>query len=711
MTGKTILHYKILEKLGEGGMGVVYKAEDTKLERDVAIKFLPHHIAANAEERERFKIEAKAAAALNHPNIATIHAIEEYDDEMFIVMEYIDGRELRDIVGAYRDTPLPADTCLPVDQIINIATQIAEGLKAAHAKGVTHRDIKSGNIMVTESGQVKIMDFGLAKMGGDAHLTKAGATLGTVAYMSPEQLQGAAVDQRADLWSFGVVLYEMLTGQTPFRGEYDAATIYEILNEGPQAVQNFRDDVPASILSLLSGLLKKDPAWRIKSAQEVLQKLAEVPGPATSEAGDNSIAVLYFENMSQEKENDYFCAGMTEDLIIDLSKIGSLRVIPRSDVLPFRDQQVKVRQAGELLRAAYIVEGSVRKAGSRIRITAQLIDARSGFQMWAERYDRLLEDIFEVQTEVSQKIAAALKLSLSESEKQLLAQKPTTDLRAYDFYLRGREFLLTSGKENNESAIRMFQHALEIDPNYSLACVALAEAYSYQYWWFDGDQKWLGKVIEMNEKALSLDANLVEAKFGIGMVFFHQKRFSDAKKMFEKVIEQNKDFYPAHRWLGVTFDVLKDHAGALQSYIRASEIKPYSEEPWLQIEMCYRRLGDKNASRRAAQKVLELVQQKLEADANDGVALSRMAATYVILGQKMKAIAALKKVMQVAPGDALALYNASCTYAQLGKKQEALEFLQKALSFGYRNILEWVATDPDYESIREDPGFKKLLSS
>jgi tetratricopeptide (TPR) repeat protein len=332
------------------------------------------------------------------------------------------------------------------------------------------------------------------------------------------------------------------------------------------------------------------------------------------------------------------------------------------------------------------------------------------FSRRSERYDRLLEDIFEVQREVSQQIAAALKLSLTESERKLLAQKPTEDLRAYDFYLRGREFLLASGKQNIESAIGMFQHALAIDSNYSLAYVALAESYSYQYWWFEGDQKWLGKIIEVNEKALSLDPNLIEAKFGIGMVFFHQKRFSDAKKMFEEVIEQNKDFYPAHRWLGITLDILKDHTGAIRCYIRASEIKPYSEEPWLQMEMCYRRLGDRPASRQASQKVLDLVQRKLEANANDGIALSRMAATYAISGQKAKAIATLKKVIQVAPDDALALYNVSCTYAQLGKKREALDFLQKALSFGYKNILEWIATDPDFEPIRDDPEFKKVVS-
>jgi serine/threonine protein kinase len=282
LIGQTISHYRIIEQLGQGGMGVVYLAEDTKLERRVAIKFLPRHIAASKEDRQRFEIEAKAAAALNHPNIATIHAIEEIDDEMFIVMEYIEGQELKSIID---------DRRLSIDDAINYATRIAEGLQAAHEKNITHRDIKSGNIMVTESGQVKIMDFGLAKMSDTAEVTQIATTLGTATYMSPEQARGEAVDHRTDIWAFGVVLYEMLTGQLPFIGEYEAATIYGIMNEDPKAVQNFRDDTPILILSLLSDLLEKDPARRISSMKEVLQKLAESSGAAKSGAKDKSIAV------------------------------------------------------------------------------------------------------------------------------------------------------------------------------------------------------------------------------------------------------------------------------------------------------------------------------------------------------------------------------------------------------------------------------------
>jgi len=335
----------------------------------------------------------------------------------------------------------------------------------------------------------------------------------------------------------------MLTGQLPFQGEYEAAIIYQILNAEPKAIQWFRSDVPDSILTLASQLLQKDPANRLSSAKEIIQRLQELPHEKAPEEGKKSIAVLYFENMSSEKENEYFCAGMTEDLIIDLSKIQHLKVIPRSDVLPFRSKEVNSRQVGKTLGVHYILEGTVRKGGNRIRITAQLIDVKSGFPVWAERYDRLIEDIFDIQIEVSEKIAEALKLSLTESEKRSLAKRPTDDLRAYDFYMRGSEFLSRRGQKDRQTAIQMFEHALSIDSNFSLAYVALAEAYSFNYLVYSGDRSSLEKMMEMNEKALGLDPDLIEAQFGIGMVYFHQKRFAVAKRIFEKVLESKNDYY------------------------------------------------------------------------------------------------------------------------------------------------------------------------
>ncbi|MBI4546729.1 MAG: protein kinase [Ignavibacteriae bacterium] len=700
MIGQTISHYKILEKLGEGGMGVVYKAQDTKLDRLVALKFPPAYLSPSEQDTARFLREAKAAATLNHPNIAVIYEINEAEGELFIAMEYIEGKSLK---ATIQKNPLPMRT------ITDIGIQIAEGLKAAHEKGIIHRDIKSDNIMLTSDGRAKIMDFGLAKIRGSLGLTRTGVTVGTISYMSPEQVQGGDVDIKTDLWAFGVVVYEMITRQLPFQGGHVAAIMYEILNLEPKAIQALRPDTPEHLQVLVSRLLQKDPTKRISSAGEIIQQLKHPLAVTSSSTSEKSIAVLYFENLSSEKESEYFCAGMTEDLITDLSKIKELKVVSRTDVSPFRNKEVNTRHVGETLRVNYILEGSVRKAGNKMRITAQLIDVRTGFHLWADRFDRLLEDIFEVQTEVSQKIVEALKISLTESERQSLTKKPTDDLRAYDFYMRGREFLYRRGKKNNEAAIQMFENALSLDPNFAAAYAALAEAYSYMYSWYDGDKEWLGKTIETSQKALSLDPDSIEAQFGIGTVYFHQKRFDEAKQTWNKVIQKNPDFYDAYRWLGIASDITGDYDAALRYYDQCARLKPYSEEPWMHVYMTYLRKGDPNASKQAKQKLLQVGERKIKVNPDDAITLSRMASPYVEFGEPEKAYAALKKVLEIDPTDGLAQYNCACTYAVLGDRKEALTCLRNAVQSGYRNVSEWVKSDPDLVSLHDDPEFKALI--
>lgn len=699
MIGQTISHYKILEKLGEGGMGVVYKAQDTKLDRHVALKFLPHNITASQQEKSRFLQEAKAAAALNHPNICTIYGIEEHGDEQFIVMEFVDGKTLRTHIAH----PISQ---IPFSQVVDWASQIGEALSAAHEKEITHRDIKPDNIMVNTKDQIKVMDFGLAKLKGGLGLTKTATTVGTIAYMSPEQIQGAEVDHRADIWAFGVVLYEMLTGRLPFRGEHQAAMMYSITNEEPQPILSFRKDVPLSLQTVIAKALEKDRDRRFQNVQELLLDLKQ-PQTAPEE---KSIAVLYFDNMSPEKESEYFCAGITEDIITDLSKIKELKVVSRNDVVPFRNKEVNTRQVGQTLRVNYILEGSVRKVGNRIRITAQVIDVRTGFHVWANRFDRLIEDIFDIQNEVSQKIAEALRVSLTESEKQLLAKKPTDDLRAYDFYMRGRELLYRRGKKNNEAAIQMFETALSLDLNFASAYAALAEAYSYMYGWYDGDSRWLAKTIEVSQKALNFDPHSVEAQFGIGTVYFHQKRYGEAIKAFKKVIEERPDYYDAYRWLGITSDILGEYDAAKQYYERCAELKPYSEEPWMHFYMTYLRKGDIKASDQAKKKLLEVGARKLEVNPDDAITLSRMAGPVAYFGDKDKARSMLKKVLEIDASDGLAQYNCACTYSVLGDQQQALICLRNALQSGYKNVREWVKIDPDLSTIRESLQFKALLA-
>ncbi len=701
LVGKTILHYKVVEKLGEGGMGVVYLAEDTKLGRAVALKFLPGHRGVDDQDEARFVQEARLAATLNHPNICVIHAIEEHEGQLFISMEYVKGKDLKSKIKSGG---------MGLEEITGIMSSVADGLAVAHEKGIIHRDIKSDNIMVTADGHVKIMDFGLAKLRGTSGLTKSGDTVGTISYMSPEQFRGGEISPQTDLWSFGVVLYEALAGTLPFSGEHEAAIMYEVLNMEPKALQLFRSDVPEDLQIIASQLLQKDPSKRMSSTKELAERLRKVSMEPPAPSSDKSIAVLYFENMSSEKESDYFCAGITEDIITDLSKINGLQVVSRKDVLPFRNKEVNTRQVGEALRVNYVLEGSVRKAGNKIRITAQLIDVRSGFHVWAERFDRLVEDIFDLQDEVSLKIADALKVSFTGTTKQAAAQRPVVDMRAYDFFMRGRDLLNIRGKKSNERAIQMLESALSIDPSFAPACAALAEAFSNMYLWYDGDPQWLGKTIQMNQKALGLDPDSIEAQFGIAMVYLYQKRFTEAKRTLNNIIEKNHDSYDAIRWLGIIADITGDYDTAVKQYIHAAELKPYSEEPWMHLDMTYRRMGNAKESDDAARKIIEIGQRKFEVNPDDVLTLSRMAIPYARFGEKEKAVSAIRRVVETAPNDGLALYNCACTYNGLGQKSETLSCLRKALEIGGNVVREWAKTDPYFDSLRGDPDFETVIA-
>jgi serine/threonine protein kinase len=706
MIGETLLHYKIMDKLGQGGMGVVYLAQDTKLDRKVAIKFLPHSIAVTPEEKERFKIEARASAALSHPNIATIYAIEECDGQTFIVMEYIDGQELKEKI---KSGPLP------LNDIMSIAYQIAEGLEASHKAGVIHRDIKSQNIMITNDGKVKIMDFGLAKIKGGAQVTKVGATVGTVSYMAPEQMQGGNVDGRADIFSFGVILFELLTGTMPFRGEHEAAIMYSIQNEEPISIQDLRPDVPKSLIKVILRMLEKDPQKRYKAANEFISELSnsqQAVSVKRKETGDQkkSIAVMYFENISSEKESDYFCAGITEDIITDLSKIKDLKVIPRTDVLIFRNKEINTSQIADALQVNYILEGSVRKAANKMRINAQLLDVENGSHVWAERFDRNVDDIFELQNEIAQKIFQALKVSLTETEKETLQANPTDNLKAYDLYMRGRELVNRRGKNYNEEAIQMFEKAISMDPNFASAYAGLAESYSNMYEWYDGKTLWLEKCIECNQKALTLDPNSVEAKFGIAMVYFYQKRISESKTELEGIVEDNPKFYPAYIRLGMISELSNDVDSAIRYYQIASGLKPHDEEPWVHLDSVFRRKGDENSADEAAVKVIEITAQKLEASQEDPVVMSRLAMAYGRFKGKEEANAILRKLFENEMNDGLVLYYCSCTYALTGEKSKALISLRKAFDSGFRGLANWAKTESSFDLLRGDPLFLELIA-
>jgi len=439
MINKIISHYKILEKLGEGGMGVVYKAQDTKLKRIVALKFLTPQALGNKEERIRFFNEAQTAALLDHPNICTIYEIDEVNDQIFIATAYVEGESLKQKLESGP---------LKLEEALKIAIQVAEGLKEAHDKDIVHRDIKSANIMVTNKGQAKIMDFGLAKSTVGIPETKTEVTMGTVAYMSPEQASGEDADQRTDIWSLGVVLYEMLSGQLPFKGDYNQALMYSILNQKPESIKTLRSNVPLELEQIINKALGKSPDSRYQSAKEICIELKNVSKSSESvkEKSQPSIAVLPFVNLSADPEQEYFCDGMAEEIINALTHVEGLRVVARTSAFSFRGKVIDIREIGKMLNVKTLLEGSVRKAGNQIRIAAQLVNVADGYHLWSERYDRDIgqlccpEDIFAIQDEISLAIVDNLKVKLFGEEKEKLIKRHTEDIDAYSLYLKGRYF-------------------------------------------------------------------------------------------------------------------------------------------------------------------------------------------------------------------------------------------------------------------------------
>ncbi len=571
MIGKRIAHYEITEKLGEGGMGVVYKANDTKLKRDVAIKFLPRQIAASEQERERFRIEAQAAAALNHPNIATIHAIEEVDDEMFIVMEYIDGRELKDVIadvgakhsqrgvssetddGPRNASPQHFAQYMPTEQIIDIATQIAEGLQAAHAKGIVHRDIKSSNIMVTEEGRVKVMDFGLAKIGAGAQITKDNSTLGTLAYMSPEQVKGEELNQRTDIWSFGVVLYEMLTGVLPFQGYYDQAIIYSILNEEPKLFWEPDSREPVHIV--IKKTLQKNRDKRYGQMSEVIHDLT---APGTSETvstakitgkGIKKLAVLPFTNMVNDPGTNFLGFALADQIIGAMAYSKNVLVRPSSSIRKYQDAVVDIQKSGAELNVSYILAGSYMKEADTIRLNIELVDLESEKMLWRERIQVKYNNAFELQDIVSQKVVDGLKIQFSEEERERMKPDTPQSPAAYEFYLRAISY--PQNLEGSTLAIGMLNRAIQLDPLYAPAYLELGIRYNQ----FSQVGQETADAFEKSEKALL------------------------------KALSLKHDLLPALAYLALIYTDIGKHEEAHSLLIRALKINP--NDAWIHFSLSY----------------------------------------------------------------------------------------------------------------------------
>jgi serine/threonine protein kinase/Flp pilus assembly protein TadD len=732
LVGSTVSHYKITRQLGAGGMGVVYEAEDTRLGRNVAVKFLSEVLQQDAPMLERFQREARASSSLNHPGICTVHSIEQHEGKQFIVMELLEGKTLAERMGRQP---------FEIGELLEVAIQVADALESAHSKGIVHRDLKPANLFLSPSGKVKVLDFGLAKiervgrvddetMSDTTHkrhqsadLTVAGTVLGTVYYMSPEQARGLPTDARTDLFSLGAVLYQFATGTAPFQGDTQAVVFEAILNRDPRPAGEVNPNLPPELARILDKSLEKDRSLRYQTATEMKadllrlkrdletgrRKAAEMS--ESNAGGENasarSLAVLYFENLSGVKEDEYFRDGITEDIITELSKIQGMHIYSRPTVLAYRDKPVTPAQIGQQIKAANVLTGSVRRSGNRLRITAQLIDTRTDFPLWSERYDREMKDVFEVQDEIARKIAEALRIKLTPQEQEALASKPTENLQAYDHYLRGRSYARRLTRQDLEFALQMYNDAVAQDPDFGLAHAAIANVCAFFFCHYDREPAWIERARAASEKAVALQPDVPEVMVAQAWILYSRGEYADAARILRAVIARKRDSEGAFYLLLRCLFASGHHQEVASLAEEAIEAAGTDYNVYVPILNSLGALAKREAGKNILARAVQAFELHLRQVPEDARARSLLATYYAELGRKDDAKREVTMAMTLRPNESSILYNAACTLCLMQQKSDAMDALSKAWRAGFRDV-DWVRGDPDLAILHGEPEFEKL---
>ncbi|MBN2052675.1 protein kinase [Candidatus Woesearchaeota archaeon] len=714
--GSTLSHYQILEKLGEGGMGVVWKAKDKKLSREVAIKFLPDKYSKDLEWLNRFKREATTLAAINHPNIITIYAIEEFEGYDFITIEYVQGKSLAELIP---------QRGMPLEQFYQLAIPLAGAVEAAHKKNVIHGDLKPSNIMINNENILKVLDFGLASFQEKpeqepvSDKTKTLAldysldgisVLGTYQYMAPEHILGKPKSLQTDVFALGLILYEMMTGKKPFQGNTKPELIGSILKETPRRPGEINLNVPRQLDNIIMKCLNKNPAFRFISAGEVRSELELLNNHPEAFKDKNalSIAVLPFDDISLSKDQEYFCDGLADELMIALGRIKGMRVASRNSTFQFKNKNLDSREIGDKLGVKALIEGSVSKYNGRIRISVILTNVADGFQLWNKTYNRELKDIFQIQNEIAENVVKSLKVTLTPGERRAIKQIATENVEAYEFYLQGRKFFYNYNNKGMKFAQQMFKQAIQVDPNYALAHAGIADCLAFIYMNADNNPDHIKQADISSKLALELDPGLAEVHVSRGVLLSLMKQKEESDKEYEAAIKINPNSFEAHYFYARECYSRGEREKAIEHYEQAYEIRPDDYQSPILAGVIYGSLGMKKEEEDARRRGVKLAERHLAFNPGDTRALYMGANALIALGQREKGLAWANQARELEPNDPMLLYNLGCIYSITNEQNQALDCLEQALKNGFANK-RWLEHDSDFDPLREQPRFKKIL--